>query len=246
MTDLLMPPSLLFVESFIYAFNTSAFLSGKMLVFVLLVCSIAGWTIMLLKFQELKRLRAECDRFLHLFRRSEHPLALANRLSQIPHSPLMRIYEQACIALSQEVESRTGLESLAQMEPDRIRLNTVQLGAVRNAAEREIADQLVELEKTMEWLAIVVSISPMIGLLGTVWGVMDSFVEMAKLGMVNLEAVAPGIAGALLTTVIGLIIAIPSVGAYNLLANKIRVMTVQMDNFADQFMAEAQRLYHRD
>lgn len=98
----------------------------------------------------------------------------------------------------------------------------------------------------MGLLATAVSSSPMLGLLGTVWGVMDSFVAMAQQGSVNLSAVAPGIAGALLTTVIGLLVAIPSAIGYNLLASRVRTLSVLMDNFADEFMAEVQRHFIRE
>ena len=98
----------------------------------------------------------------------------------------------------------------------------------------------------MGYLATAVSMSPMLGLLGTVWGVMESFIAMAQKGMVNLQAIAPGIAGALLTTVIGLLVAIPSAIGYNMLASRVRTLSVQMDNFADEFMAEVQRQFVRE
>ncbi len=93
---------------------------------------------------------------------------------------------------------------------------------------------------------VTVSASPLLGLLGTVWGVLDSFTQMALQGVANLSAVAPGIASALLTTVVGLLVAIPSSIGYNMLIAKIRTMAVQMDNYADEFMAQLQRTFIRD
>ena len=92
-------------------------------------------------------------------------------------------------------------------------------------------------------LATAVSASPLLGLLGTVWGVLDAFGAMAVAGAANLSAVAPGISAALLTTVVGLLVAIPSAIGYNVLTSKIRELAVQMDNFAQEFVAELQRRF---
>ena len=79
--------------------------------------------------------------------------------------------------------------------------------------------------------------APFFGLLGTVWGVMGSFAGMAEKGSANIAAIAPGISGALLTTVAGLLVAIPSLIGFNLLANKVRKIVNEMDGFVDNFMA---------
>ena len=89
----------------------------------------------------------------------------------------------------------------------------------------------------MGLLATAVSAAPFLGLLGTVWGVMDAFSGMADSGSAALSAVAPGISGALLTTIIGLIVALPSMIGYNLLSSKIRHIAVQMDNFSQEFVS---------
>ena len=95
-------------------------------------------------------------------------------------------------------------------------------------------------------LATAVTASPFLGLLGTVWGVMESFSAMAKTGSVQLSAVAPGIAGALLTTVIALLVALPSAIGYNMLTTRVKELHVQTDNFAQELIAEVQRHYRKD
>ena len=95
----------------------------------------------------------------------------------------------------------------------------------------------------MGTVANAVSTCPFLGLLGTVWGVMDAFGGMAVSGAATLSAVAPGISGALLTTIVGLLVAIPSAIGYNVLTNRIRKLHVQMDNFAQEFMSAVQRAY---
>jgi biopolymer transport protein TolQ len=95
----------------------------------------------------------------------------------------------------------------------------------------------------MGLVATAASTAPFLGLLGTVWGVMEAFGGMALGGTAMLSAVAPGISGALLTTVVGLLVALPSVVGYNLLSDSIRRISVEMDNFVDELMADVERQY---
>ncbi len=243
--DLTLP--LLPLANWIYAFNTSSFFSGKLIVLVLVGASIFAWSVMLTKRAELVRASRESQRFLQAFRREGHPISLYMRRQEFPQSPLFKIYESACLAFGGELDSRgTEDELLHRGLHQNVRLTSLQVSAIRNAAERQVADQVLNLEERMGYLATAVSMSPMLGLLGTVWGVMESFIAMAQKGMVNLQAIAPGIAGALLTTVIGLLVAIPSAIGYNMLASRVRTLSVQMDNFADEFMAEVQRQFVRE
>jgi biopolymer transport protein TolQ len=96
----------------------------------------------------------------------------------------------------------------------------------------------------MSWLATTGSVSPFIGLFGTVWGVMDAFSGLGDAGTASLRAVAPGIAEALITTAAGLFAAIPAVIAYNHHLRGIRSVTTRMDNFAAEFVAKIETLYN--
>ena len=122
-------------------------------------------------------------------------------------------------------------------------LSLNQLETVRSVVDRNLADEVLLLEDQMGLLATAVSAAPFLGLLGTVWGVMDAFAGMALAGNAALSAVAPGISGALLTTIIGLIVALPSMIGYNLLSAEIRRISVQMDNFAQEFIPGIQNSY---
>lgn len=242
----MLPLPLLPLADFIYAFRESNFLSGKLIIIILMIFSIIAWTVMVSKMMELRRARTEARRFLDLYRREQHPLGLFIRRQRLPYSPPAKVYESACMALGLEFESRGSANDLFSRSDSRIVLTPLQLETIRNAAARQCNDQVLELESRMGFLSIAVSASPLLGLLGTVWGVLDSFSQMALQGSANLSAVAPGIASALLTTVVGLLVAIPSSIGYNALAGIIREMTVQMDNFADEFTSELQRTYVRD
>lgn len=235
------------LADFLYAFRVSNFLSGKLIIFILFAFSVVAWSVMVTKWLELKRAQVISRHFMDLFRREQHPLGLFLRRQRFPESPLYKVYESACLAIGVELEAKGGDEELFYKGLEgRTSLSVMQIGAVRNAAERQIADQQLTLEGKMGFLSTAVSASPLMGLLGTVWGVLDAFSQMALQGMANLSAVAPGIASALLTTVVGLLVAIPSSMGYNFLASKIRGQMVQMDNFSDEFMAQLQRTFIRE
>jgi biopolymer transport protein TolQ len=126
----------------------------------------------------------------------------------------------------------------AQGTHPRIQLTEAQLSAIHTALEREVADQIMILEKRIGVLGTAVSVSPFFGLFGTVWGIMMAFTAVAAHGSANIGALAPGVSGALLTTVVGLVVAIPSLIGYNLLTVTIRKLTVYMDNFTEEFVAK--------
>ena len=104
-------------------------------------------------------------------------------------------------------------------------------------------EEVRRLEKWMSWLATTGSVSPFIGLFGTVWGVMDAFAGLGDAGTASLRAVAPGIAEALITTAAGLFAAIPAVIAYNHYLSSIRGVATRMDNFASEFVSKIETIY---
>ena len=117
-------------------------------------------------------------------------------------------------------------------------LTTAEIESIRTSLEREVSDQILQLEDKLGMLATAVSVSPFFGLFGTVWGVMMAFCGIASQGRADISALAPGVSGALLTTVVGLMVAIPSLIGYNLLTITIRKITVYMDNFVEEFLAK--------
>ena len=234
------------VADVFYAFREST-LSGKAIVFILFVGSILAWSIMVTKWMELGRAMRDTHRFLAQFRKEPHPVSLYLKRPNLRASPLFAIYEAACLAIGRELDRGSlsgsgGLFRGGGAAPEGT-LSRLQMEAISNLTERQVADQALGLESHMGLLAIAVSSAPFLGLLGTVWGVMDGFGGMAEQGSANLSAVAPGISAALLTTVVGLLVALPSAIGYNLLTHKIRVLTVQMDNFAQEFDSEVRRAY---
>ena len=218
MTGLMLP---IYLGNVLYTFSEST-LPGKLIVLILLVSSVGAWYVMITKYIQLSRAQSGSERFLLLFRNKSNPFAQGQR---IPESPLNTLYEAGCKAISAE-----GTQSLTGHQVD----------SVRAVVDRTMADEALKLENGMGQLATAVSACPFLGLLGTVWGVMDAFSGMAAAGSATLSAMAPGIAGALLTTVVGLLVALPSSVGYNLLTSRIRQLAVQMDNFSQEFGTVAQ------
>ena len=109
---------------------------------------------------------------------------------------------------------------------------------MRASLEQAVADQILELERKMIFLATAITISPFLGLFGTVWGIMLAFTDLAIMGKADIQTLAPGVSGALLTTVLGLLVAIPSVVGYNIITSLIKATIVQMDNFVEEFLVK--------
>ena len=218
---------------------------GQFIVGVLVFASIIAWSIMFHKYIELQKV-AQSDRlFLRAFNARLHPLELFLEENVSSDSPMGKVYLSACHAVRREFEARAKKEKrdLHQIDLSQERLTALQIDAIRKVAECAAADQYLLLENMMTLLGSVYTLAPMLGLFGTVWGVMVAFHGMGAQGMANLSAVAPGVSSALLTTVIGLLVAMPSAYGCNKLNDHIRFLGVQLENFTDTFAARLQQSF---
>ncbi len=231
-----------------YAFENSDGV-GKSIVVLLLVSSVFTWTIMLDKGMALYRARKLSDRFLARFRNNRGPVTALVREGAANSGPIACVYSEGVERLLEFYEEAapgsTTFAAAAAVHPGGsarpvapVRLTDEQHNAIQAVLEREVSIQIMELETRIGLLATMVSASPFFGLFGTVWGVMMAFCGIAAAGKSDFTALAPGVAGALLTTVAGLVVAIPSLIGYNLLTSSIRKMTVNMDNFTEEFMVK--------
>jgi biopolymer transport protein TolQ len=220
-----------------YAFSQSDAV-GKFIVILLFIGSIYIWTIMIEKWLNLSKAMKASHDFKSIFRDSKYPLSIYAEAER-NKSPLTDVYKKgsnellAYYTMSKDNAVRYGSEKFPNQK-----LTTGQIETLRTILEQAVSDKILELEEKMGFLATAVSVSPFFGLLGTVWGVMMAFISMAMLGKAEISGMAPGISGALLTTVVGLIVAIPSLIGYNFLSNYIRQLTVYMDNFVEEYMAK--------
>lgn len=235
------------VANIIYSFTESSW-PGKVIVLLLFAGSMYAWTIMVTKYSELKRAKVMSQRFMTAFRKEVNPVTVFLRRQKFSDSPLYAIYEKGCVVLSTELEA-LGRNAddlfVADFSNESKTLSAHQFEGIRSVTERNVADQSLIMERRMGILATAVNAAPFLGLLGTVWGVMDAFTGMAIVGQATLSAVAPGIAAALLTTVMGLLVAIPSAIGYNLLAGRISELQVQTNNFSKEFMDRIQIMFLR-
>lgn len=228
-------PSSLSVSGLQFGIDHST-LPGWIICGVLAVLSIWSWAVLASKWHLLARALRANRKFSRLFRESSHPLTMFLTRERVELSPLYHIYHAACRELAFYLvgEDEPGRTFASRLQGAG-RITPSQMGVVRNAMERAVGEAALRLERRLATVATVLAAAPMLGLLGTVWGVMDCFADLVKAGQgAGLAALSPGIAAALLTTVMALLVAVPSLVGYNILVARIRALIVRMDNFASE------------
>lgn len=211
---------------------------ARVILGILLFLSIFSWALILQKFSQLSGLDNRTRRFLQMFR-SGRGLADPNTLrAGAGTTPLVSVYAAGYREFEAQVGGSTrGSGGVATAT--RLR-NASAVGVEMQVAAGE---EVRRLERGMSTLATIASVSPFIGLFGTVWGVMDAFAGLGEAGTASLRAVAPGIAEALITTAAGLFAAIPALIAYNHFLHGIRGLAARMNDFAMEFVAKIETLY---
>ena len=222
-------------DASIFNYFNQSNLAGKIIVLILIACSILAWSVLFGKYMELSRLRSQNIRYQRNLSKKPHLLDLAAERPGKGSGPYYAIVREAL-----EAFFRYGGNTI---DTDTQRA-TLRMGHVENAIQRALAEQIVRYESKMVLLGSIVTGAPFLGLLGTVWGVMDAFGGIAGAGSASLQSLAPGVSGALLTTVAGLLVAIPSVFGYNYLLQQTKIAVVELENFsstvADRIELEAQ------
>lgn len=220
-----------------YAFSQSDAV-GKSIVILLFFGSIYIWTVMIEKWSSLTKAKKRSEDFKTIFRDSSYPLSVFSEAGRI-ECPLTEVYLKGSNQLLNYYNmKKENAICYGNRNYPKQKLTGAQMETVRTILEQGVSDKILELEDKMGFLATAVSVSPFFGLLGTVWGVMMAFISMAMQGKAEISGMAPGISGALLTTVVGLLVAIPSLIGYNFLSNYVRQLTVYMDNFVEEYMSK--------
>ncbi len=216
---------------------------GKAIIFVLAIFSIFAWSIMASKAMQMRRAKKMNQYFSSEFRTQKSVLSIFDRRIQVEGCPLFTVYQEGCV----EAENR--LKS-AKTRERKTNISLKSMEHVKRTLERAVAQESLKLESGLILLAIAVSGAPFLGLLGTVWGVMTAFsgvaIAAAQGRPADLAAMAPGVAAALITTVAGLLVAIPSMFGYNWLVHNLRVMTVELDNFAQELVSKLEIEFLKD
>jgi biopolymer transport protein TolQ len=200
---------------------------------LLLFFSLISWALILQKWGLFGRIRRESDQFLRIFRATRgvvNPQALSTA-----GSPFANVYAAGYRELQSQVGGAPG-------NPHPPKLKSLQ--AVTVSMQLASADEVRRAEKGMSWLATTGSVTPFIGLFGTVWGIIDAFSGLGSAGAASLRAVAPGIAEALVTTAAGLFAAIPAVIFYNQFLQNIRDLGQRLDTFALEFTVQVEKMFN--
>lgn len=226
----------------VFIWNTATTVA-KVIIVILLFFSIFAWSVMASKAVQMRRAKKLNHLFEVEFRGQNHVLAIFDRRVQVEGCPLFTVYQEGCVDLDNRLRAtggrnRRATASLKVMEH------------VKRTLERAVAQESLKLESGLILLAIAVSGAPFLGLLGTVWGVMSAFsyvaMEATAGGRADLAVMAPGVAAALVTTVAGLLVAIPSMFGYNWLVHNLRVFTVGLDNFAQELVSRIETEHMRE
>lgn len=196
---------------------------AKLVLLLLLCFSLFSWAIILSKWSLFRRARVQSSRFQRAFRRANRLQDMAAVSDQFKPSPLVSVFEG-------------GYEELKRQGGVR---NPV---SVQRAMQIASSEELTRLERRLPWLATTGSVTPFVGLFGTVWGIIDAFQGLGMEGAATLRAVAPGISEALITTAAGLFAAIPAVIAYNFFVNEIRQFGSRMDDFSLEMLNNIERV----
>jgi biopolymer transport protein TolQ len=194
----------------------------------LLLISLASWTVIFAKLVGLGRVRRSNDQFEQEFWSGKNLSDLYQSASnRADTSPMERLFA-------------SGMREFLKLRERRLD-TPAQLDGARRAMKASLQRELDAIEGNLGFLASVGSVSPYVGLFGTVWGIMHAFVGLSNLQQVTLATVAPGIAEALVATAIGLFAAIPAVIGYNRFARDIDRIAIQLESFTEEFSNILQR-----
>ncbi len=213
-------------------------LVAKIVLLLLIVFSIASWAIILYKLWAFRRTARQSSVFLDVFRKSSKFSEVQAVCQTLGASPLVGIFQAGYAELNSQLRQPAPAAPVAGA-PARPTLRS--LPALDRALMRAASMEVNRLESRVTFLATTASITPFIGLFGTVWGIMGAFESIGATSSTNLAIVAPGISEALITTAAGLFAAIPAVYLYNYLAQHIKVFASQMDDFSLEFLNIAER-----
>lgn len=185
---------------------------AKVVLLVLFLFSIASWAIIFAKARATKRARQQSAQFLQIFERSKRWAELHSKTASLKESPLLAIF----LAANEELQKQS-------------RLN---LDAVQRVMQSAAISETTKLEQSLGWLASTASAAPFIGLFGTVVGIIIAFQGLSQAASASIQAVAPGIADALVATAAGIAAAVPAVLGYNHYLNRVKLLAAEMDSFS--------------
>jgi biopolymer transport protein TolQ len=208
---------------------------ARSVLLLLLVFSLVSWAIILYKGLVLHRAHAQSSTFLEIFRKSSKFSEVNAICPQLRASPLVGVFQAGYLEVNQQVRGSQGREGATA------RPTVKSLESLSRSLARAGGVEVTRLERRVSFLATTASVTPFIGLFGTVWGIMDAFGDIGRMGSANLTVVAPGISEALITTAMGLLAAIPAAVFFNYFSSRVKVLSSMMDDFALEFLNIVER-----
>ena len=251
----ILPPSYFILSSYSFlmividAYKTSS-LFNQIIVWAIVACCIFAVAIIWTKVRQINAVLSRNRRFLSSYKRSVHPASLSveNREKFLPGTPFEYIYK-SCMKQLLGILHKRGFSDndIIHQQPDpgtvSATISESEMRSIEACVNSELAEQTLKIEEQMSILGSITNCSTSLGLFGTVYGVMEAFMEMNTGGSAMISKVAPGISGALLTTVAGLTVSIVGTVFYNRLADRIKMVTVKTENFADELIADIAKKY---
>ena len=185
---------------------------AKFVLLLLLIFSVVSWAIIFSKSRSTKKIRQQNEEFFAIFEQSNRWAEIYSRTTSLNESPVRNVF----LAANKELQKQKILN----------------LDAVGRSMQSAAITETTKLEKNLGWLASTASASPFIGLFGTVVGIIIAFQGLSQAATASIQAVAPGIAEALIATAAGIAAAVPAVLAYNHFLNIVRTLAAEMDSFS--------------
>ncbi len=206
----------------------------QIVLYLLIIFSVVSWGVILFKYRQVREAKNQSARFIEIFWESRNLASIHEASRELEASPVAQVF-----TAGYEELIRVSRRNAAETEG-----LTTDLSGVDNVAramKRAANVELTKLEQTLTFLATTSGSTPFIGLFGTVWGIMNAFRGLSVSRSSTIQAVAPGIAEALVATAAGLVAAIPALIAYNHFLQEIRVLAADMENFTQEFLNIAER-----
>jgi biopolymer transport protein TolQ len=258
MHPLQISPMLASANTLWYAIS-KATTEGQITIGVLALLSMFSWTIIITKYRQIHIAKKRAKKFFEAYGATRDPLDIKRRGEAFDGAPAYQVYIRAADEVEYHLKNNpVRVETVASINTDpalghgntdmisratTIKISTASYDAVKVVMEEASSAEAMSLEKGMIVLSTAVAGGPFIGLLGTVWGVMATFASIAQAHSASLTEMAPGVAAALIATVVGLLVAIPAMFAYNFMVTTIRMITQELDGFASRYANQIEHRY---
>jgi biopolymer transport protein TolQ len=202
----------------------------QMILLILVFFSVFSWAIIIFKRKSLRSGAAHSRKFLNAFHKSKNLAEVGEAARKYKLSPMAALFH-------------SGFKELAYLTKSNPGLTAEKIEILNRALQKASNQEIAKMENMMSFLATTGSVTPFIGLFGTVWGIMDAFTRIGIVRSASLVTVAPGIAEALIATAVGLFAAVPAVIAYNYFLGRIKDVITEMEDFTFEFIGIVERLY---